>query len=84
MGGAISAIFGGGYDEPDPVKYDPVPVRENEQEPVSASVRDAEQRKIRQRRAMSGTLLTSPLGVSGSGSSGSSGGSGLLGRSIQG
>lgn len=91
MGGIVSGIFGGGggYSAPDPVRYDPVPVRENENEPESQAVREAERRKLRARRGMSGTLLTSPLGVSGGvngGVSGNAGGpgasNGLLGRVI--
>lgn len=87
MGGIVSGIFGGGggYSAPDPVRYDPIPVRENESEPESQAVREAERRKLRARRGMSGTLLTSPLGVNG-GVSGNAGGpgasNGLLGRSI--
>ena len=43
------------------------------------AVREAERRKVQARRGMSGTLLTSPLGVAGTtGTSGTS--SGLLGR----
>lgn len=91
MGGIVSGILGGGggYSAPDPVRYDPVPVRENENEPESQAVREAERRKLRARRGMSGTLLTSPLGVSGgvSGNAtgnagGNAGGGGLLGRVI--
>ena len=79
MGGVVSGIFGGGYKAPDPVQYDPVPVREAEAEPESAAVRDSERRRLNARRGMSGTLLTSPLGTTGAASSG---GSGLLGRSL--
>lgn len=83
MGGAISSLFGGGgYDAPEPVQYDPVPVREAESEPESRAVREAERRKLRARRSMSGTLLTSPL-TSSLGRSGNTT-SGLLGRTIGG
>ena len=79
MGSVVSSIFGGQkYSAPDPVQYDPVPVRENEAEPESAAVRDAERRKLQARRGMSGTLLTSPLGTTGT--TGSTTASGLLGR----
>lgn len=78
MGGVVESIFGGGYDAPDTPEYDPVPVREEAKEPESKAVREAERRKIKARRAMSGTLLTSPLGTTGGGS----GGSGLLGRTL--
>ena len=64
--------------------YEPVPVREAEAEPESMAVRESERRKLRARRGMSGTLLTSPLGVAGmsgaAGASGGTGASGLLGR----
>lgn len=69
----MGSAFGGGYDAPDPVVQDPIPVREAETEPVSKSVRQAEQRKIRQRRGAAATLLTSPLG---------GGSNNLLGRSL--
>ncbi len=72
-----SVFGGGGYESPDIPQQDPIPVRENEVEPVSKAVREAEQRKIRARRGMSGTLLTSPLGTTGFQYSGG----GLLGRS---
>lgn len=78
MGGVVSSIFGGGYEAPDPVKYDPVPVRETAQEPESEAVRNEERRKLKARRGMSGTLLTSPLGTTGA--TGQAAGSGLLGR----
>ncbi len=72
---AIGSLFGAtSYDEPETPEYQPTPVVEESKDPVSKSVRDAEQRKLRQRRYMSGTVLTSPLGVNGAGSS-----SGLLG-----
>ena len=93
MGSFVSSLFGGGasYSAPSAPDYDPVPVREAEADPESASVRDAERRKLRARRGMSGTLLTSPLGVNGT-TGGTTGGTtvgatpslsvgGLLGRS---
>ena len=79
MGSVVSSIFGGQkYSAPDPVQYDPVPVRETEAEPESAAVRDSERRKLQARRGMSGTLLTSPLGTTGT--TGGTTASGLLGR----
>ncbi len=75
-GGFLSGLFGGGSSSPDPVQYDPVPVREEAKEPEAKAVRDNERRKTAARRGMSGTILTSPLGVSGQG------GSRLLGRSL--
>lgn len=79
MGGVISSIFGGGASSPSPVVYEAEAApREVEHEAEATNVRDDEQRKIRARRQMGGTLLTSPLGTVGSvGSSGAS----LLGRS---
>lgn len=77
MGSAISSIFGGGgYSAPDPVQYDPAPARETAQEPESSAVRNEEKRKLKARRGLSGTLLTSPLGTTDDKSSGN----GLLGR----
>lgn len=88
MGGVaetIGSLFGAGKSPSVSVPtYEPVPVREAESEPESMAVRESERRKLRARRGMSGTLLTSPLGVAGmSGAAGASGGtvaSGLLGR----
>ena len=81
MGSVVSSIFGWQkYSAPDPVQYDPVPVRETEAEPESAAVRDSERRKLQARRGMSGTLLTSPLGTTGT--TGSTTASGLLGRNM--
>ena len=70
----MGSLFGGGYDEPEMPETEPMPSSE-EQEPVSKAAREEERRKIRARRGMSGTLLTSPLGTTGSVPSG-----GLLGR----
>lgn len=78
MGGAISGIFGGGKSSPSVVTYEAEQApREAEQETEASSVRDEERRKLRQRRLMGGTLLSSPLGQSGGVSST---GSSLLGR----
>lgn len=78
MGSIFKGIFGGGSSAPDPVVYEAEQApREAEQEAVASSVRDEERRKLRQRRSMGGTILTSPLGVSGTvGTAGTS----LLGR----
>lgn len=81
MGGVISSIFGfgGGQSAPEPVTYEAEAApREAEREAEASSVRDEEKRKLRQRRQMGGTLLTSPLGVMG-GVNGT--GASLLGRS---
>lgn len=65
MGGVISSIFGGGQSAPEPVAYEAEAApREAEQEAEASNVRDEEKRKLRQRRQMGGTMLTSPLGVS--------------------
>lgn len=79
MGGAISSLFGGGQSTPDPVVYEAEAApTEAEHEAEATTVRDEEQRKIKARRLMGGTVLTSPLGVTGSTSST---GAALLGRS---
>ena len=43
----------------------PVMPSEEAKEPISKAVREEEQRKLRQRRYLSGTVLTSPLGAQG-------------------
>ena len=60
-------------NEPDMPDMPAMP-SEEEKEPISKAVRDEEQRKLRQRRYLSGTVLTSPLGAQGGG-----GGNSLLG-----
>lgn len=78
MGGVVSSIFGGGKSAPSVITYEAEEApREQEQEAESSSVRDEEQRKMRRRRQMGGTILTSPLGTTGS-VSGT--GNSLLGR----
>ena len=79
MGSVVSAIFGGGQSSgPAGITYEAEEApREAEQEAESQSIRDEEQRKLRRRQQMGGTVLTSPLGTSdGVASTGSS----LLGR----
>ena len=79
MGSLVTSIFGGGMSTPKTPDPAPMPERPGT-DPVAASVRDAERRKLRARNGgLNATLLTSPLGVTGSGSS--SGPGGLLGRS---
>ena len=80
MGSVISSIFGGGQSSaPAPVVYEAAAApREAEQEAEASTVRDEETRELRQRRQMGGTLLTSPLGVTGGADSA---GASLLGRS---
>lgn len=79
----MGSLFGmGGSPSVSAPAYDPVPVREEEAEPESAAVRDAERRKLRARSGMSGTLLTSPLGSSGTTGTTGTKASGLLGRTM--
>lgn len=82
MGGvvdAVTSIFGGGSSKaPTVITYEAEDApKEREQEAESSAVRDEEQRKLKRRQQMSGTVLTSPLGTTGSVSST---GSSLLGR----
>lgn len=79
--GLISSIFGGGgVSSPKVATYEPAPVREAETEAVAKSVREDEQRKLKGRRAMSGTVLTSPLGIANS----QNAGKGILGGGFTG
>lgn len=79
MGSVVSSIFGGGQSSgPSVISYEAEEApREAEQEAESQSIRDEEQRKLRRRQQMGGTVLTSPLGTSGGVAST---GSSLLGR----
>ncbi len=78
MGGVVESIFGGGSKSPTVITYEAEEApREREQEAESSAIRDEEQRKLKRRRQMGGTVLTSPLGTSGAVSST---GSSLLGR----
>lgn len=72
----IGGLLGASYDEPDPPSYDIPATPESEIEPASKAVRTAEERKLKNRRLLSGTILTSPLGTLNSGTS-----TGLLGSS---
>lgn len=67
MGSVVSSIFGGGQSSgPSVITYEAEEApREAEQEAESQSIRDEEQRKLRRRQQMGGTVLTSPLGTSG-------------------
>ena len=79
MGSVVSSIFGGGQSSgPSVITYEAEEApREAEQEADSQSIRDEEQRKLRRRQQMGGTVQNSPLGTScGVASTGSS----LLGR----
>ncbi len=78
MGGIFSGLFGGGSSGPSVITYEAEDApKEAEQEAESTALRDEEQRKLKRRRQMGGTVLTSPLGTTGSVAST---GSGLLGR----
>ena len=78
MGGFVENIFGGGGSAPSVITYEAEDApREQEQEAESSAVRDEEQRRLKRLRQMGGTLLTSPLGSTGTVSST---GTNLLGR----
>lgn len=68
IGKAVGGLFG--MSTPKAPRVETVEIeeapREAEQEAESAAIRDEEQRKIRRRRQMGGTILTSPLGTTGS------------------
>lgn len=67
IGKAVGGLFGMSTKAPkvETVEVEEAP-REAEQEAESAAIRDEEQRKIRRRRQLGGTILTSPLGATGS------------------
>lgn len=78
-GGFLSGLFGGGQSTPEPKVYEPEAApTEVEREAEATNVRDNEQRKIKARKLMGGTVLTSPLGTTGGVSSS---GASLLGIS---
>lgn len=78
--GITSSLFGSSQKEqPAAATYTPEDApTETEKEAESTNVRDNEQRKIRARKLMGGTVLTSPLGTTGGVSSS---GASLLGIS---
>lgn len=77
-GGILSTIFGGGQSSaPSVPEYTPTPVREAEAEAEAKTARDNEARKLKARKGLSGTILTTPLGVDNSESQ-----SGSLGSNI--
>lgn len=78
MGTLFSSLFGT-YQAPSITTYttEPLPSRTTI-EPESNAIRNEEQRKIRARRLMSGTILTSPLGTATNSNTASNG---MLGRS---
>lgn len=70
VGKTIGKIFGGGSSPkaPEvivPEPSEPAPVYATTAEPVAEEVRNAETKKNRVKRGASGTLLTSPLGTTG-------------------
>lgn len=78
--GSFDSIFGGGMSTPDLPEETPMPAESVKKDAESAAVRDEERRRLRARKTMGGTILTSPLGTGGS--SGSRSGMGLLGRNV--
>lgn len=70
----MGSLFGGSYEAPEVPEVSPMPSSAESEEPVSKAVREEERRRLRARRSMSGTLLTSPLGTN------SNSANGLLGR----
>ena len=61
---SVASSSAAAANEPDMPDYK-LPPTEEEKDPIAKSVRDEEQRKLRQRRYLSGTVLTSPLGAQG-------------------
>lgn len=60
MGSVLSGLFGGGQSAPSIEVSDPItpPTSAVAADPISAAVRQVEQRRLKARRAMAGTLLT--------------------------
>lgn len=73
MGGVanmLGNLFGGGYEAPEPPKYEPAPLTEDKDVEAEAT-RNAEMRKNRARAGgVRSTLLSSPLGAGGAGAAG--------------
>ena len=69
--GPVAECGGGGGKSapsvPAAPEPEPMPTAEEKKDPVSQAVRDAEQQRIRARRGLAGTILTSPLGTTGAG-----------------
>lgn len=62
MGSVVSSLFGGGFDAPEPMQYQPAPSTEKS-EAESAAARDAGRKKNRARAGgIRSTLLANPLG----------------------
>lgn len=64
-GGGGGGIGKSAPKTPEIPAVEPTPTPEEAADPESSSVRDAEARKLRQRRGAAGTVLTSPLGTIG-------------------
>lgn len=64
MGSMMSGIFGGGQQQPSIEVSEPAPAPGYSEtvEPASRAVRQTEERRLRSRRAFSGTLLTDGSG----------------------
>lgn len=78
-GNIFSSLFGGGYEAPEPVRYESAPAQERNGDPESAATRDAERKRNRARAGgVRATLLSNPLGGApsslGGGSSGAAAG----------
>lgn len=60
MGSVVSSLFGGAQSAPSIEVSDPItpPTSAVTADPISAAVRQVEQRRLKARRAMAGTLLT--------------------------
>jgi hypothetical protein len=56
---------GGKGSSPDVPKPTPVPSYEEEKEPTSKAIRDAESLRIRAKKGHRGNIVTQPLGVKG-------------------
>lgn len=62
-GGIFSSLFGGGYEAPEPVKYESAPQQERNGDPEAQATRDAERKRNRARAGgVKSTLLSNPLG----------------------
>lgn len=78
MGSVGKMLFGIGNNPTTP-EPEPLP-KQSDQEPEAEAARNAELRKIKARRSMSGTLLSNPLDGSASSTTSGINPQGLLGR----
>ena len=58
MGDMFTSLFGGGAGAPDLPETTQAPTASEKMEPEAQAVRDEERRRLRSRRAFSGTLLS--------------------------